>query len=386
MHDRRLSSSQLIATTRAGVEMTLIVGWLLIRAFDLSQALVSSLTGSLDKSSNASLDVALLCLLTSESALLGWWLVKKRSMQPLAWPLVGDYLFSLAALSLTPLFTTPEGRLAVWTMWPYPVTLSTTVIVGAVCLRWWHALTGSGILAVTYLAVVAFPLTGDHAGFATALANALAYPGFTLAVVYFAALVRNLASTADEAKARVAELERDRGRAIVHNSLAYLKLDHFAEASEEMQLAMVAQARAKYDELRSYVDGTAKPTDVRALLRRAAELHVLLGPRIVTNLDSAVRISEETAERLERALDSALSNAEQHAPGSQVVISAFCDPEHVIVTVLDDGSGFSGPLLTAGFGIREILGNHLNDVGGRATVRSASGGGTEVEIVVPRSE
>jgi hypothetical protein len=386
VHGRHLSSSPLIATTRAGVEMTLIVGWLLIRAFDLSQALVSSLTGSLDKSSNASLDVGLLFLLTFESVLLGRWLVKKKSMRPLAWPLVGDYLFSLVTLGLTPLFTTPEGRLAVWTMWPYPVTLSTTVIVGAVCLRWWQALAGSGILAGVYLAVVAFPLTGDHAGFSTALANALAYPGFTLAVVYFAALVRNLASTADEAKARVAELERDRGRAIVHNLLAYLKLDHFVEANEETQLAMVAQARAKHDELRSYVDGTGKPTDVAALLHGAAALHALLAPRIVANLDSAVRISEETAERLERALDSALSNAEQHAPGSQVVISAFCNPEHVTVTVLDDGSGFNGPLLTAGFGIREILGNHLNDVGGQATVRSIPGGGTEVEIVVPRSE
>lgn len=386
MGDRRLSSSQLIATTRAGVEMTLIVGCLLIRAFDLCQALVSSLTGSLDKSSNARLDVVLLCLLTAESVFLGRWLVKRKSMQPLAWPLIGDYLFSLVVLGLTPLFTTPEGRLAVWTMWPYPVTLSTTVIVGAACRRWWQALVGSGILAVTYLAAVAFPLTGDHAGFATALANALAYPGFTLVAVYFGALVRNLASTADQARARVAELERDRGKAIVHNLLAYLKLDHFAEAGEETQLAMVAQARAKHDELRSYVDGTEKLADVEALLCKAAELHVLLAPRIVANLDSAARISEETAERLGRALDSALSNAEQHAPDSQVTISAFCNLDHVTVTVLDDGSGFSGPLLTPGFGIREILGNHLNDVGGWATVRSTPGRGTEVEIVVPRSE
>lgn len=380
------SSRQLIPTTRAGVEMTLIVGCLLIRAFDLSQALVSSLTGSLGKSSNIRLDVALLVLLTVESALLGRWLVRRGTMQPLAWPLVGDYLFSLVVLGLTPLFTTPEGRLAVWTMWPYPVTLSTTVIVGAACLRWRQALAGSGILAITYLTAVAIPLTGDHAGFATALANALAYPGFTLVGVYFAALVRNLAATADEAKAKVAELERDKGKAIVHNLLAYLKLDHFAEADEETQLAMVAQARAKHDELRSYVDGTAAPADIGGVLRRAAELHVLLAPRIVANLDSAVRISEETAERLERALDSALSNAEQHAPDSQVVISALCSPDHVTFTVLDDGSGFSGPHLTPGFGIREILGNHLADVGGWATVRSAPGRGTEVEIVVPRSE
>src|SRR5262245_38228333 len=124
--DKRLSASQLIATTRAGVEMTLIVGWLLIRAFDLSQALVSSMTGSLDRSSNPRLDVTLLSLMIVESYVLGRWLIKKRSIQPLQWPLVGDYLFSLAILVLTPLFTTPEGRLAVWTMWPYPVTLSTT--------------------------------------------------------------------------------------------------------------------------------------------------------------------------------------------------------------------------------------------------------------------
>jgi hypothetical protein len=386
MSSERPIPSGRVTATRDGVEFGLARIGLGIRAFDLTQAAISSLTGSLGKSINPGLDLGMLGLISLESLLLGVWLARRRSVIPFAWPYAVDLLLSATALGSAAFFTTADDRISVWTMWPYPVTLSTVVILGGACVRWWSVLILSGTLAGAYLAVVAFPLAGNSSGVATALANSVAYPGFAMVAFLFCNFVRRLATTADDAQTRIVELENERSRAIVHELLPYLKLDDFATADEKVQARIADQRQAKYEQMRSYVDGVGGPSDLEELVRHGVGLHRALSPRIIMDVDGYVELLREVAERLERALDTALANVEQHAMGANVVVSVSSAPRTVTVRVLDNGPGFSASLHRPGFGIAEILGRQLAEIGGSATVNSIPGRGTVVEIVVPREE
>lgn len=373
------------ADTRPGVEMTVVWGFTGIRAFDLVQAAVAMSSGSLEKSTAPGINLTVFCLVLAESLALCTWLVRRRSVRPLRWPVATDFGVALLVLFSALLYAAPEDRTNVWVMWSYPVTLSTTVLIGGALTRWQHAIATSVLLAVVYAGVVALPLAGDSAGQATAVANALAYPGFATVSYLFLRYVRRLADTADNAKARVAELERDRSRAVVHDLLPYLRLDRFAEADLDARLAMVAQARRTHDRMRSFVDGAENPLRVRDRVQAVLELRPRLDVRALVDLDPSIELPEDVLDRLHRALDTALSNAEQHAPGATIDVTARADDTHVVVTVRDDGPGFEMSSTPRGFGIVEILGRHLAVVGGVSRVESAPGRGTEVRITVPRN-
>ena len=368
--------------TRANVELSVVFGVLSLRAFDLIQGTFAMVTGSLTASTNPRLELAVFLLLVAESMLLSAWLAKRRSVQPCAWPIMADFVMALVTVGLVPAYI---SRSAVWTGWPWPVpvTLSTVVLLGASLARWRFVLASSCTLALVYVAVMMLPLSGDSLGRSTAVVNALAYPGFAVLAFLFVRFVRRLATVADEARARVAELEREQGKARIHELLSYLRLDRFAESDEEMQLIMIADAQAKYEEMRSYVYGTDNLGDFNAHLRKALKLHPSLRVRTVVNVDSSAELAQDVLEQLQRALDTALSNAEQHAAGAEVVVSARSEGGQLVVTVRDDGPGFDLASTPRGFGIGEILGRQLEAVGGRGVVDSAPGRGTEVRITLP---
>ena len=368
--------------TRANIELSVVFGVLSLRAFDLLQGTFALATGSLAASTNPRLELTVFMVWGVESLLLGAWLAKRRSLQPCAWPILADFGLALVTVGLVPAYI---SRSAAWTEWPWPVpvTLSTVVLLGASFARWRYVLASSCTLALTYVAVMMLPLSGDSLGRSTGLVNSLAYPGFAVLAFLFTRFVRRLATIADDARARVAELEREQGKARIHELLSYLRLDRFAESDEEMRLLMIADAQAKYEEMRSYVYGTEHLGDLDAHMRKALKLHPNLHVRTVINVDSGAELGEEVLEQLQRALDTALSNAEQHAAGAEVVMSARSEGGQLIVTVRDDGPGFDLASTPRGFGISEILGRQLEVVGGHGAVDSAPGHGTEVRITVP---
>lgn len=267
-------------------------------------------------------------------------------------------------------------------MWAYAVNQSTIMLLAAALARLVQVLAVSGAQAITYL-VVGLPLANDATGRATAVANALAFPGLALVAFLVLGFVRNLASTADAARNRVAELEQDRSRALIHDLLVYLQLDRFAQADDETRAVMIAQAQAKHEQMRSYVDGTGGTLDLRALIRAVLRLHPGLPISSQVEVGPDVRVPAETLEQLEHALDTVLANAEQHAPGASVVLTARSTIDHLSVTICDDGPGFDAASTRAGFGIREILGRQLARIGGTSMVESAPGAGTVVRITVP---
>ena len=375
-----------IAATRPGVEMTVVRGFIALRTFDLAQAVVAVSTGSLANSTNRWLDVALLVTVFIESVLVGGWLLRRRSIQPLRWPIAADFVLAAAAIGLSVLYTSPADRVGVWSMWGYPLGLSTAALLGVSGLRWRWLLTGSGILAVGYVAVVAVPLAGDRTGQSTALANAMAFPGFAIVAHLFMHFVRGLADTADAATARVAHLERDRSRALVHNLLPYLRLDRFADADEQTRLEMVAQAQATYDHMRSYVDGKQSVSDLNSCVRSVLGMHGRLSTRVHMENGQLIALPDEAVDHLHRAIDTALANVEQHAPRATVTLSATATDERIEIVVHDDGPGFDSTSVRPGFGIAEILGRQLAHVGGTGAVRSMPGGGTEVRITIPKGQ
>jgi signal transduction histidine kinase len=379
----RLTTVLGVPPTRDGVEWALVLAFLGIRAFDLTQTALAMATGSLAASTAPAVDLGLTTAMALESVLLGGWLWRRGSLLPLRWPIAADFVLALVWVLSVPVYLPPLSRVAVWTMWAYPVTLSTVALIGGVMPRLWQVLAASGILGLGYVAVVAVPLTGSDSGRATGVANALAYPGFALVSFLFCRFVRRLADAADTARHRVRELERGRSRALVHDLLVYLRLDRFAEADDETRVAMVTQARRKYEQMRAYVDGTDDDADLEAHLRLVLGLHPLLATRHVVDVERGIRLPRDAMEQLGRAVDTALANVEQHAPGAEVVVTLRADRDQVAVTVHDNGPGFDPGETGPGYGIAEILGRQLELVGGHSVVTSSPGEGTDISITIP---
>jgi signal transduction histidine kinase len=369
-----------------GVELALVWAFVGLRGFVLAQAAVAVAAGSISRSDNPPLDAVLLGAVAAESLLLGRWLIRRGSMLPFRWPVAADYVLSVAVLALVPAYIAPAARVDTWVIWAYPITLSTTVLIGAALSSLAQALAVSGILAVAYVAAVAVPLLGDAALRMTTVVNATTFLGFAAVAFLVSRFVRDLASAADTAWQRVAELEQDRSRALVHDLLVYLRLDRFAEADDETRSVMIAQAQTKHEQMRSYVDGTDGAPGLRARIDAVLRLHPGLPVSCQVEVGPHIELPAEILEQLERALDTALANAEQHAPGANVALSVQSGTDHLSVTVRDDGPGFDAVDTPPGFGISEILGRQLAGVGGTGVVESCPGAGTVVRIRVPVEE
>jgi len=368
------------------VELAMVRAFLGIRAFVLGQAAVAVAAGSLSRSDNPPLDAALLGVMAVESLLLGRWLVRRRSMLPFRWPVAVDIGLSVLVLALAPAYIAPAARVDTWTIWAYPAALSTTLLVGTALASLAQALTVSSALSVAYAAAVAVPLFGDAALRMTTVVNATTFPGFAAVAFLVTRFIRELARGADAARKRVSDLEQDRSRALVHDLLVYLRLDRFAQADDETRAMMIAQAQAKHEQMRSYVDGTGGEVGLRARIDGVLRLHPGLPVCSEVEVGPDIELTAETLDQLERALDTALANAEQHAPGANVVLSVRSEADHLSVTVRDDGPGFDAASTRPGFGISEILGRQLGGVGGTGVVESCPGTGTVVRIRVPAEQ
>jgi hypothetical protein len=227
-----------------------------------------------------------------------------------------------------PAYIPPVARLDTWTMWAYPLALSTAVLLAGVLARPVQVLAGSSAIAVVYVAVVAVPLAGDAAARATGVVNALAFPGFAMVAFLVAGFVRNLASAADAARERAAELEQDRSKALVHSLLPHLQLDRFAEADDAARVVMIAQAHAKHDQLRAFVDDAGGTVDLQERVNAALLLHPGLSIQPDIEVRPGVQVAQDALDQLERALDTALANVEQHAPAR--TLRSACDRQQIM--------------------------------------------------------
>jgi signal transduction histidine kinase len=124
---------------------------------------------------------------------------------------------------------------------------------------------------------------------------------------------------------------------------------------------------------------------MRLLLPYASPTVSVSGPA------GAVVLPARVARELGAAVAAALDNVERHCPpGTKVYLLVEDEPDEVVLTVRDDGPGFEpdrlGEAAAGGrLGVAQSIRGRIADLHGRVTIVSAPGGGTEVEMSVPRS-
>ncbi len=239
------------------------------------------------------------------------------------------------------------------------------------------ALAMAGVVALVARGVRVAQLPAALAALAMALAGAAVLVG-----PYIGRLTTQLR---DEERARIRDQERNDMAAHLHDSvLQTLALMQRAAADPRR---MVMLARRQERELRSWLYDAKASAEVGSLSARAEGIaaEVELDHGMPVDL-VVVGDTEVTAalEALLLAVREATVNAAKHAGADLVSIYIEVEPNTVTAFVRDKGAGFSpAEIGDDRRGIAMSIRDRIERVGGRATLETAPGAGTEWELVVP---
>ncbi|MEX5717246.1 ATP-binding protein [Geodermatophilus maliterrae] len=301
---------------------------------------------------------------------------------------LGLVLFGLGALVLVtnlstwgnsdliaPLLLVAGGLAVIWRQ------LDTDRTLARPGVRW--VLAGGAVLAAGGV-VLLLATTGQ-------LANAR--NGFTATLVILAGVVlatapfwrRLLDSRAAERTARIRSEERAAVAAHLHDSV--LQTLALIQRHADDQQAVARLARSQERELRSWLyepaaaaggTWTALVSEIVAEVEADHELTV--DPVVVG--DAPV---DDALAALGAAAREALVNAAKHAGVTSADLYTEVSAAQVSVFVRDRGAGFEPAAVPADRrGLRDSVSGRLTRFGGTASVRSAPGEGTEVELCLPR--
>jgi signal transduction histidine kinase len=151
---------------------------------------------------------------------------------------------------------------------------------------------------------------------------------------------------------------------------------------------VAALARRQERELRAWLAGRPAPARAESLgaaLEAAAadvEEHHGVPVEVVAVGDVPL---DPGAEAVVAAAREAMTNAAKFGAGSTVDVFAEVSPERLNVFVRDRGPGFDPATVPRDRrGVSESIVGRMRRHGGRATISSAPGSGTEVELVLER--
>ncbi len=162
-------------------------------------------------------------------------------------------------------------------------------------------------------------------------------------------------------------------------------------ARSALHLASAMVRRSQVETHRAVWDLREPITEGRGF---AEALHTTLavlapedGPEVKISVSGDERpLAPQTESHLLRIAAEAVTNARKHAHATSVQVAASFGAEEVRLSVSDDGSGFdieSLPPPAAGhfglFGMRE----RVEKLGGKLELRSALGGGTQIDVTAP---
>jgi signal transduction histidine kinase len=193
-------------------------------------------------------------------------------------------------------------------------------------------------------------------------------------------------SLAEERAARIRSQERAELAAHLHDSV--LQTLALVQRRADDPRAVATLARRQERELRAWLSGSAEPgsreTLAAALRSAAAEVEEAHGVAIdVVAVGDARR--DGGGEAVVAAAREALVNAAKFAGDSPIAVYAEADDARVHVFVRDRGPGFELAAVPADRrGVRESIVGRMERVGGRASVTSSPGEGTEVELLVEK--
>ena len=190
-----------------------------------------------------------------------------------------------------------------------------------------------------------------------------------------------------ERSARIRSEERSEVASRVHDSVLQTLALIQRHAQEPRRVAAIARRQER--ELRGWLYGDRPLGDdaaslAAALSDAAADVEELQGVRIELASAGDCPVGE-AAGALVLAVREAMTNAAKHAGVEEIDVYLEVTDEEVAVFVRDRGTGFVRADVPAGrSGLTESIERRLERAGGRATVTSAPGKGTEVEVRLPR--
>jgi len=243
---------------------------------------------------------------------------------------------------------------------------------------------GGGLALVGFGAVLFLSASGNLAQLSSALvAGAIVATGLGLLVG--PRLARARADAEAERRERIRTEERAHVAARLHDSvLQTLALIQRVDDPRRAQ----SLARRQERELRAWLYGgeePGEPATFGSALRAAAadvEEHYGVAVELVQPSDAPL---DAGLEALVAAAREAMTNAGRHAGVESVSVLARVADGEASVFVRDRGAGFDPEAVAEDRrGLRESITGRMTRAGGRATVVSAPGEGTEVELVLPR--
>ena len=335
-----------------------------------------------DEVANLSVAVAILAVLAA------WTVVQtvapRRTERAYAIELVLGCAAILATRLVDHDWVITGGAKTVPSIWP------SAAIVGWAILRGWRGgvLAASAVAAASFLEII-HPTgnTVTNSIFGLLLGGCLGY---------CVDLARAGHATLAEAIRRdAARAERDRLARTVHDgvlqTLAYIHrrgqdlggdaATLGAMAAEQERILRTLVSQADLDEVTHAVRGDA---DLRALLSHIERdvIHLVVPAE-------PVLVPRRVGEELVAAVEAALDNVRKHAgPGAEAWVLVDDDGADVGVTIRDSGRGLAHGRLDEArgqgrLGVSSSITGRLEDLGGSATLRSGSAGGTTVELRLP---
>jgi signal transduction histidine kinase len=300
-----------------------------------------------------------------------------------------EMVLASAAVMSTRWFDTPLSATTGDTTIP-GVWQNVPVVAIALILGWRGGLIASLVITAVMIAQVgqfdSEPLS--NAGLIVMLGTCLGF-GADVARTEQAELRRVLAKQAEVA-------ERDRLARVVHDgvlqALAFIHRRGRDIGGESARLGMIAAEQEL--RLRALVIGMPLPELEVAIagpvdLRRALDAAVTDTATVVASADP-VELDSAKAQEVVAAVEAALDNVRKHA-GPQAHAWVLVDDlgADVVVTVRDDGPGVSQERIAEAarngrLGVSSSIKGRIEDLGGRARYLTSPGGGTTVEMWIPK--
>ncbi|NJL05121.1 MAG: GAF domain-containing sensor histidine kinase [Chloroflexaceae bacterium] len=170
------------------------------------------------------------------------------------------------------------------------------------------------------------------------------------------------------------------------------RVEPLLERLQETASAALTEMRALISQLRP--PALAEQGLVTALRQLVAQISHREGLRIDLRVSGDERLTQGFEAALYRIVQEALNNIVKHANAGCVQIVLDCQPQHVALTVADDGQGFElealPPVHTSppsGFRQLGLLTMHerASELGGSLRLHSQVGQGTSLTLLIPRS-
>jgi signal transduction histidine kinase len=206
-------------------------------------------------------------------------------------------------------------------------------------------------------------------------------------------LVRMTQDLSLERRERIRAQERAEVAAHVHDSVLHTLTLIQRNADDPREVAKLARAQER--ELRAWLyraagngnnkDGDEPTTLADAVRRAAAEVEDAHGVPVEVVCVGDCPLDERLGAQMQAARE-AMVNAAKYGGDEPVQVYAEVEESKVFVSVRDRGPGFDLDTVPDDrMGVRESIIGRMRRNGGEARLRSAPGGGTEVELEMERS-